>query len=820
MQLNALFKHWSFRILAPGTLMREKYEALKQLLQYDIVCHEQMAEFQTLLHENGREDPVRIRHRFTLFSQNVAAMINRLNTIAPAQYDSLKDYHKKFDFYTRYLLAPPAINSAPPFTLALEDISANNAAIGSKAKNLAQLQRDIEAPVPAGFAVTASAYHYFIEYNDLRDAIDALLEQLDVNSGTSLRQTARKLMALISEADVPPEVDTALQRGFDHIFGDTGSAGLVSVRSNAIHEDDSCSFAGQYTTELNVGRDGLTHAYKKVLASKYTPESLYYRVEKGYSDEETAMSVLVQHMVTAAFSGVAYTAAAIEEKDDDRLHLFAVAGLGDLAVGGTMTPERLLLNRRQPPELLERSGPESGMDTGSAACIAAWALAAEKYFKNPQDVEWAVDTHGNVLLLQARPLLISTSSSTPVSSSEPDAHPLLEACTPASPGAAAGPIYYISKVDELDDLPDGAVLVTIDTPPDLVRVLHKVSAVVAQRGSYACHFATVAREFEIPMLISLGDRIDLLSHGETVTVDAGAGCIYPGECTSLLKTPVADIEAKRYRQSLQQAVKFITPLELVDPEGANFTAEGCRSMHDIIRFCHEKALLSMFTTARPGSGRGSLRLEDDMPLDVYLFDVGGGLKPGHEKVKTLRRNTIASAPFLAIWSGLSHPDIQWKQKPFDWDAYDKIELAGGVPPRRDSFAFASYGVIGADYLHFNLRFGYHFTIIDALCSGNSEENHCMLRFAGGGGDYRQRCLRLDFLSTVLQRLDFVVTRKGDLLEARMMKIDRQQMLENLDMLGRLLGATKLMDMVLTDEQIATRWAQEFFEGRYSFSQEG
>ena len=94
-------------------------------------------------------------------------------------------------------------------------------------------------------------------------------------------------------------------------------------------------------------------------------------------------------------------------------------------------------------------------------------------------------------------------------------------------------------------------------------------------------------------------------------------------------------------------MKFITPLELVDAAAANFTPEGCRSMHDIIRFCHEKALQAMFATSRPGTGRGALRLVADIPLDVFLFDVGGGFVEDIGKRKSIPLEEVASFPFQA-----------------------------------------------------------------------------------------------------------------------------------------------------------------------------
>lgn len=96
----------------------------------------------------------------------------------------------------------------------------------------------------------------------------------------------------------------------------------------------------------------------------------------------------------------------------------------------------------------------------------------------------------------------------------------------------------------------------------------------------------------------------------------------------------------------------------------------------------------------------------------------------------------------------------------------------------------------------------------------------MLRFAGGGGDYEHLSLRINFLSTVLERLEFAVEQKGDLLEAKLPGLASPVMQQKLDILGRLLGASKLMDMVLEDDGMVASCVEDFYNGQYSFSQEG
>jgi pyruvate,water dikinase len=828
MLLNTLFKHWSYQIFAPGTIIREKYEAFKLLLRYDGRCHEQMAELQRLLHGFQQEDLSRIRKRFTLFSEQVLGMINCLNTMAPGSYVSLKEYHKKFDFYGRFLLAPPAIDVAPPYALPLEQIRPDTPNIGSKAINLAILKNTLDAPVPNGFAITANSFHYLVEYNNLRTIIDDLLSELNIESTHSLNWISEQLQKIIKAARIPPAIDREMTAAYQQLEQAAGRTVLTAVRSSAISEDGSCSFAGQYTTLLRVGRGGLAAAYLDVLASKYSPEALFYRVCQGLGDEETAMSVLVLEMVNAVSSGVLYTRAPVQTGTlDDMLHLHVIPGLGEALVGGQKIPDQYIMSREKQPQLLQVTANEPVITDNQAQLLGKWGLTLEQQFKTPQDIEWAIGPDKKLLFLQTRPLHISVvpaPGQTERKKEDGTDHVvLLENCEGAAGGRAAGKVfrYDSSRGMTLDDIPTDAVLVCKDTPPAFVQIINRLAAVIAEQGSQASHFATVAREFGIPFLAGTGDKANLLQNCSMITVDGDLGTVFQGKVAGLTCNTDKEGQENQYYRTLRQVLKFISPLELTDPAADNFRPEGCRSMHDLIRFCHEKALQAMFSAARPGTGRGALKLVADLPLDVFLFNVGKGFSAQPDgDGNNVQLSNITSIPFTALWSGLSHPDVQWKKKAFDWDAYDKIELAGGVAPAKDSFDFASYAIIGADYLHFNIRFGYHFTIIDVLCGEATAENYCMMRFAGGGGDYDSRSLRIDFITQILVRLEFVVDKKGDLLEAKLGAMESRVLCKKLDMLGRLLGATKLMDMVLTDKEMVNQCVEDFFNGRYSFSQEG
>ena len=270
---------------------------------------------------------------------------------------------------------------------------------------------------------------------------------------------------------------------------------------------------------------------------------------------------------------------------------------------------------------------------------------------------------------------------------------------------------------------------------------------------------------------------------------------------------------------LPSVMSFISPLRLVDPSADEFKPLGCRSLHDIIRYCHEIAVQQMFHIGdrRIRKISGSKKLETHIPMQFLVLDVGGGLSLPPQSKKTVGFEDIVCPALKAVVAGLSHPDIEWGDfSHFDWAEHDRIVMSGGIISP-EAAMFASHVVVSEDYANMNLRFGYHFVIIDTICGEQSENNHILFRFSGGGADFEKRMLRADFLSTILQRLAFDVHRKSDLVDAEIKAADEARILEKLDLLGRLLGASRLMDMYLKDESMVSAYADEFMAGRYHFS---
>jgi pyruvate,water dikinase len=170
----------------------------------------------------------------------------------------------------------------------------------------------------------------------------------------------------------------------------------------------------------------------------------------------------------------------------------------------------------------------------------------------------------------------------------------------------------------------------------------------------------------------------------------------------------------------------------------------------------------------------------------------------------------------AVIKGLLDPGICWTETThFDWEEYDKIVMNGGIISADDA-SFGSYAVVARDYMNVNFRFGYHFVILDTRCTAETDNNYILFRFSGGGGSPEGRLLRAVFIKKILTRSGFIVDLKSDLIDARLEHVPFEEMEQTLEVTGRLLGATKIMDMYIKEDQDMDTLAAEFIDGRSDF----
>ncbi len=215
MLLKNLFKYWTYQVFSPGTVLKEKYEAFKSLLDHDKRAHELMAELEEIYYGQLRVDFIVIENKYREFFDCVIRIVQDIDGVCPNRYRDLRNYAKKFDAYIRFVLTAQKCDASPPFTIPLQDIPPEGQQlVGGKAWSLSILAGGLRLPVPPGFVVTTHAFHYFIEYNQLRAPIDAALAELDVQSSASLDAVSRNLTALVTDAQIPPDIKEAISSAY------------------------------------------------------------------------------------------------------------------------------------------------------------------------------------------------------------------------------------------------------------------------------------------------------------------------------------------------------------------------------------------------------------------------------------------------------------------------------------------------------------------------------------------------------------------------------------------------------------------------------
>ena len=846
MHLKNFFKHWIHKIFRPSLQAKEKYESFRNLLEYDKKSHELIAEIEQIYYDQLKVDFANVEQALKQLSSSVAKVVESLRGICPTCYPRLDHYFRQIDTKIKQILASDLPDCSPPFIFTLDQITFDShLLVGGKAFNLATNRKNLGLPVPRGFVITANSYNYFLEANNLREKIDGQLARLDINSASSLEKTSKLLVELIISAQVPRAIEEEITAALKEISKDRKGRLGVSVRSSAVGEDGAASFAGQYESVLNVEPDRVAHSYKEVIASKYSPRALNYRINYGLLDRETPMAVLVQEMIDAGASGVVYTVDP-EDPDDDTLLIHCTWGLGKLLVDGSVTPSVIRV-KGEPPYELERdketfqpikavSASEGGihivsgvndlpanlaLNDISARKLVEWAIKLENFYGVPQDIEWCVDNQGKLVILQSRPLHIEDAEPEIIDCRNigVDNRVLLSGGNRACGGIAAGEVYKVEGSKDLASLPRGAIVVSKVPSPDLVKVVGKIAAVITDVGSPAGHFASVAREFGIPTLVNTGQATSIFTSGDKVTVYADAKVVYEGIVQQLLESACAAkslLVGSPLIETMKEVLDYISPLNLVDPTAEAFVPEGCKTLHDILRFAHEKSVYEMFSLGERGrrGRKGAKKLISEVPIIVHLLDVGEGLRPEAREKRMVALEEVASVPFRALWKGLGHPDLYWdpKVKHFDWEEFDRI--SAGIVPLDN---LGSYAMLSSDYLNLNIHFGYHFVVLDTLCGENYDNNYIMLRFAGGGAELYSRSLRVKFLGEILSNFGFRMQIKGDIIEAQHTRDDRSAIEDKLEKIGLLLGCTRLLDLALKDEKDVEPLVRRFLSGDYHLS---
>lgn len=459
-----------------------------------------------------------------------------------------------------------------PLVVSLEETSlADIALVGGKNASLGELIQHLVplgVAVPGGFATTAAAYWAFIDANCLRPKIVDLLARY--TSGTeTLSRTGQKIRRLIRAGQMPERLVAKVGEAYQQLCTRAGVRSVdVAVRSSATAEDlPTASFAGQLESYLNIrGADNLLDAVRRCFASLFTDRAIVYRETHGFDHMKIALSVGVQRMVRSDRAGAGVMFSVDTETGFPNIVLIDAAwGLGEYVVKGVVDPDEylvfkpLLEEKRITPIIdktkggkerklvYERGRTTRGLRTSNAERqrfvlsdqeiirLADWAVAIERHYGRPMDMEWAKDGRdGKLYIVQARPETIHSQNQ----SSALETYRLkgkgkrLVSGLAVGSAIASGQVCRLRSAREFRKFPDRGVLVAEMTDPDWGPIMKRAGAIITAHGGRTSHAAIISRELGLPAIVGASDATKLLKNGQEVTVscaEGSEGFVYAGK---------------------------------------------------------------------------------------------------------------------------------------------------------------------------------------------------------------------------------------------------------------------------------------------------
>ncbi|MDT3671683.1 MAG: phosphoenolpyruvate synthase [Aromatoleum sp.] len=437
----------------------------------------------------------------------------------------------------------------------VEQVGGKNASLGEM---ISQLPASVR--VPGGFATTAEAFREFLAHQGLAERIRAALDALDVDDVDTLAKTGARIRQWVIDTPFPAKLEEEIHAAYNALTAE--GEGSFAVRSSATAEDlPDASFAGQQETFLNIhGYENILHAMKEVFASLYNDRAIAYRVHKGFTHAEVALSAGVQRMVRSdtGASGVMFTIDT-ESGFKDVVFITASYGLGETVVQGAVNPDEFYVHKptlaQGKPAVIRRNlgsklikmvfadKKEAGksvrtVDVPDAERVkfsltnedvlelARYAVVIEKHYGRPMDIEWGKDGEdGKLYILQARPETVKSQSNGLVM----EKYRLKQYGKSLTHGRAigqkigAGTVRIVKDASEMSRVQAGDILVTDMTDPNWEPVMKRASAIVTNRGGRTCHAAIIARELGIPAIVGCGNATEVLEEGDSVTVSCAEG---------------------------------------------------------------------------------------------------------------------------------------------------------------------------------------------------------------------------------------------------------------------------------------------------------
>jgi pyruvate, water dikinase len=318
------------------------------------------------------------------------------------------------------------MRSTPNISWFADITLADRATVGGKGGSLGELTR-ANVAVPPGFVVAAQGFERVLAELEKEIPIRSRVEALSLHDLKAIRLLSEEVRTRVKNAPLLPDFCAEIVAAHAELCGKDPDLPLA-VRSSATVEDsDEASFAGLQDTYLWVkGAEAVLKYVRFCWASLYSLPSISYRRKDGTPENGVAIAVVIQRMVDARSAGVMFTRSPLTG-DRSVITIESAWGLGSAVVSGEVTPDRFVIGKITgqislrdisdkhiqdvPAEdggIKQIAAPEElrrapSINDEELKALAEIGRKVEHHYGRPQDIEWAIDRSGEILLLQSRP---------------------------------------------------------------------------------------------------------------------------------------------------------------------------------------------------------------------------------------------------------------------------------------------------------------------------------------------------------------------------------------------------------------------------------
>jgi len=433
--------------------------------------------------------------------------------------------------------------------------AATEEVLGRKGRSIAILTH-YKVPTPSYFIISTKAFRDFIK---------------DVSNGKVISSLG-DFKNYILETPFSKKLADEINRGYRSLSG-LGKS-WVAVRSSvSAPKYQNFSFSGRLDTFLNIrGERELEIAIREIYASLFSEVAYTYFVENKIDYKDISLAIIVQKMVQAEVSGVAYTYDPVTF-NTGVVSVEAVFGLGDVISEGLINPDVYLVSKTDKTVLEKKILPQQWMkvrkigdvknlshnekvqiskvwqyaqklDDRAIAELCAILTRVEQIFSGFQVVEWIIEGNrihilqvkstrdkgdmllegGNVEKKEKSDFINKKDSKTNY------AEKLLLSGIPCGYGDISGQALVVAPSDSEETLKgrikSNTVLIVEELSPLVQKYIYDVAGIITDFGSNNSDVALVAREAKIPVLSGTRIASSVIRSGDYIRIDGITGAVY------------------------------------------------------------------------------------------------------------------------------------------------------------------------------------------------------------------------------------------------------------------------------------------------------